>query len=155
MDPDDFTFMLRNALPFDDTKAYRLMQIPSNGLIRANLDKLPASYTVLSMIARLDEEEFTARLDDGTLNPGTSRRTAEGFGKGKSKHHSEPDYARDIPGKGAKSDAQPSLQAADGDSPSISLAKRILGAAITLYQCQEELDPTLGIDHLLAEYSTE
>jgi hypothetical protein len=45
-DPDDFTYMLRNSLPFNDTKAYRLMKIASNTIIRDNLDKLPTCQRV-------------------------------------------------------------------------------------------------------------
>jgi hypothetical protein len=89
MHPDDFTRMIREDLPFKYNKAYRLMQISENRLVRENIDKMPRAFTILHMVSRLDEEEFVERLEDGSINPETTEKDIS-KSKGKSKHHREP-----------------------------------------------------------------
>jgi hypothetical protein len=107
------------------------------------------------MISRLDEDECTARLDDGTQPRHDWPRL------GKRQASREPDYARGIPGRGANSDAQPSVAPSRRDSRETALAKRVLAAAIELYECDKEaarLNPVAietALEEQLETFSTE
>jgi hypothetical protein len=69
MDPDDFTHMIRNELPFGQDKAWALIKIAEHPLIREHTDRLPIHWTVLGLLAKLTEGEFLSLVNAGTISP--------------------------------------------------------------------------------------
>lgn len=103
MDPDDFTTMLRgNALPFDESKACRLMQVARNPVLVANAQNLPNSWTALRELARLDTDTLERMFEEGDVTSETTSKelkektskSNKGAGSfGRNGHTPEPDIA--------------------------------------------------------------
>ncbi len=70
-----FLEMIQDKLPFSEKTAQKLMVIGRDRrLANASLERLlPPAWTILYEITRLDDIQFTDRINDGTINPEMSR----------------------------------------------------------------------------------
>jgi hypothetical protein len=72
----EFGKMIESELPFTDRTARMLMTIASDPRLtnRKHVSVLPPSWGTLYELTKLDDEQFDARLLDGTINPDMQRR---------------------------------------------------------------------------------
>lgn len=75
----EFEAMIESDLPFKPRTARRLMAIARDQRItkRTQESVLPASWTTLYELTKLDDDEFEARLSDGTIRPDLERSEAK------------------------------------------------------------------------------
>lgn len=81
MDADDFTAMLRGQsrdgealpqerrLPFDESKASRLMAIARNPVLIKHVESLPDTWTTVAKLARLDHATLEKAFEEGAITP--------------------------------------------------------------------------------------
>jgi hypothetical protein len=70
----EFGKMITGELPFSARTAQRLMSIAADERLRHSVSHLPPSWGTLYELTKLDDEQFGARLSDGTINPDMDRR---------------------------------------------------------------------------------
>jgi N6-adenosine-specific RNA methylase IME4 len=70
----EFGKMITGELPFSARTAQRLMSIAADERLRHSVSHLPPVWSTLFELTRLDDEQFGARLSDGTINPDMNRR---------------------------------------------------------------------------------
>jgi DNA N-6-adenine-methyltransferase (Dam) len=70
----EFGDMCELDLPFDIRTAQKLMAIASDPRITTQESYLPAAWTTLFELSKLDDETFQRGIDDGSINPSTSRK---------------------------------------------------------------------------------
>lgn len=75
----DFGKMVENDLPFGPNTAQRLMKVAGNRLLTntAHAPLLPASWMTLYELSKLPDDEFKARIEDGSINPEMQRKDAK------------------------------------------------------------------------------
>jgi len=66
---------LYNRLGLSKSRAERFMKIASDSRLynESNVQILPASWSTLFVISGMDDDEFQAAIDDGTINPSVTR----------------------------------------------------------------------------------
>src|ERR1700730_8168617 len=71
----EFESMIQQQLPFKPSTARRLMAIARDCRIsnRAHAHVLPPSWATLYELTKLDDDEFEARISDGTIRPDIER----------------------------------------------------------------------------------
>jgi N6-adenosine-specific RNA methylase IME4 len=70
----EFGKMIAAELPFSARTAQRLMSIAADERLRHSVSRLPPAWGTLYELTKLDDEQFGARLSDGTINPDMDRR---------------------------------------------------------------------------------
>jgi N6-adenosine-specific RNA methylase IME4 len=70
----EFGKMITGELPFSARTAQRLMSIAADERLRHSVSHLPPAWGTLYELTKLDDEQFGARLFDGTINPDMDRR---------------------------------------------------------------------------------
>lgn len=76
LDHGEFGTMIESELPFGKGTAQRLMKISADERLAnpAHAPLLPPSWMALYELTKLDDEAFSARVDDGTINAGMQRK---------------------------------------------------------------------------------
>lgn len=71
----EFGAMIENGLPFSASTAQRLMAIAADPRLTkpAHVQHLPQAWGTLYELTKLDDDEFKARLKDGTIRPDMER----------------------------------------------------------------------------------
>lgn len=71
---DFYKQMIEQHLPFVRRTADRLIAISQDERIATHASLMPPSWTTMYELTRLDDEAFTARIDDGTINAEMERK---------------------------------------------------------------------------------
>lgn len=72
----EFDVMLKSKLDFDASVARKLMCIAGSETLCAPGHKLPPRWTILYELSKLDNDLLKAKLADGSIHPGISRKGA-------------------------------------------------------------------------------
>lgn len=129
----DWLLMIKNDLPFEASKAERLMRIAGDERLRdpAHGPNLPVSWRTQYELSKLDDDTFAAALADGRINPKMERKDALALRPNRPRKPRKP--------------AKPKPQRAIGAIDRCAMAVRA-----TVFNAAEELDPDQW-DALVAE----
>lgn len=91
----EFLAMIETKLPFCARTAQRLMAISADERIATHVSHLPAAWGTLYELTQLDDESFTARIKDATINPGMGRAEVPKGARSIMSSRQEPDDSLD------------------------------------------------------------
>lgn len=92
----DFLRMMGDSLPFGARTAQRLMALGKDARLRAHASHLPASWATLYELTKLKNDQFEARILDGTIRPEMERRDISQLLKREARASRESDLASKI-----------------------------------------------------------
>jgi len=94
----EFESMIDGALPFGASTARRLMAIAQDPRIsnRAHVHVLPAAWGTLYELTKLDDDQFSARIADGTIRPDLERAEVTALRKAAARAPSQVAYAERV-----------------------------------------------------------